>query len=71
MTIPTRHEVIYLCLAIRDAYLAFDQEDWCDTPEELFKNNGVCDCGGCIQYKNLIRAYKIAKKYLPKIREIR
>lgn len=64
---PTRHEIIYMALAVRDAYNLFDQEDWCLYPEELFNKNGICNCGGCIQYENLIRAYKIAKKYLPKL----
>ena len=59
--IPTRRETIYLCLAVRDAYLGFDQEDYCQGIE----NCG--ECFGCVQYKNLERAYKIIKKYLPKI----
>ena len=62
---PTRSEIRDMSLAVRDAYLNFDQEDYCN------KNNGkdtyFCnDCFGCIQYKKLVKAYKIAKKYLPK-----
>lgn len=57
----TRREIIYISLAIRDAYLGFDQEDYC---EQGFKRCGKCF--GCIQYQNLKKAYKIIKKYLPK-----
>lgn len=61
---PKRKETIYLCLGVRDAYLGFDQEDYC------YKGLERCDnCFGCIQYKNLQRAYKIIGKYLPKIKE--
>ena len=59
---PTRREIICLVLAVRDSYLSFDQEDYC--------GQGMKRCGkcyGCIQYNNLKRAYKLAKKYLPKI----
>lgn len=61
-TIPTRREIIYLSMAARDAYLGFDQEDYCDRGIER-----CGECFGCIQYKNLKRAYKISKKYLPKL----
>ena len=56
----TRHEIIYISLAIRDAYMGFDQEDYCE--------EGMARCGkcfGCVQYKNQKRAYRIIKNLLP------
>lgn len=58
---PSRRELKYLTIAVRDAYLGFDQEDYC--------NEGIkrCDnCVGCIQYNNLRRAYRISKKFIKK-----
>ena len=38
-TSPTRRDIICLCLAVKDAYLNTDQEDWCD--------KGFNRCGKC------------------------
>lgn len=66
--IPTRKEIIYLCMAVKDTYLGFDREDFCQEKNTSFyKVDDDCKCYGCVQYNNLIRAYNIAKKYFPKI----
>lgn len=49
-------------MAVRDAYMTVDQEDYCD---KGFDRCGKCM--GCIEYANLRIAYKIALKYLPKM----
>ena len=47
-------------LAVRDCYLKFDQEDFC---EEGIKRCGKC--GGCAMYRNLANAFRIVKKNYP------
>lgn len=62
--LPTRRETICLALAIRDAYLGFDSEDYCE--KGIGKLSSMKhQCFGCYQYENLRKAYKIAKKLLP------
>jgi len=61
ITQPTRLQVIKMALAIKDAYLAFDKEDFC---YEGFKRCNKCI--GCIQYENIKTSYIISKKFLPK-----
>ena len=52
---------IVLLLAVRDAYLRWDQEDYC---EKGIKRCGKC--WGCAQYRVLQKAFAVVKKMIPK-----
>lgn len=52
---PRKNGMLHLAHAVEDAYLLFDQEDYC---KDGIKRCG--ECWGCLQYGLLKKAYKIA-----------
>lgn len=59
MTPKYPNGTLHLAKAVEDAYLHFDQEDYCEQGIQRCKK-----CWGCKQYNLLKKAYRIAKGIL-------
>ncbi len=61
-------DIKVLVWAVEEAFLRFDQEDYCDRFGETGNLTLDCDCYGCGFYQKLLKAHQIALKYLTKKR---